>query len=66
MHPIALEPVGEVVITTLVDKSYDALMGDAGPAHRAPLPGSPVSGHGNSRRAAHYPGWSPSAASPRW
>ena len=39
VDPIALEPVDEVVITTLVDNSYDALMGDTGPAHRAPLPG---------------------------
>ena len=39
MDPIALEPVDEVVITTLVDNSYDALMGDTGPARRAPFPG---------------------------
>ena len=39
MDPIALEPVDEVVITTLVDNSYDALMGDTGAARRAPLPG---------------------------
>src|SRR5262249_5719292 len=31
----------EVVITTLVDNSYDALMGDMGPAHRAPMPLTP-------------------------
>ncbi len=37
MDPVALEPVDEVVITTLVDNSYDALMGDTGPAHRAPF-----------------------------
>jgi 7,8-dihydropterin-6-yl-methyl-4-(beta-D-ribofuranosyl)aminobenzene 5'-phosphate synthase len=30
-----LEPVDEVVITTLVDNSYDALMADVGPARRA-------------------------------
>ena len=35
MDPIALEPVDEVVITTLVDNSYDALMADVGPARRA-------------------------------
>jgi len=39
VDPIALEPVDEVVITTLVDNSYDTLMGDTGPARRAPLPG---------------------------
>jgi 7,8-dihydropterin-6-yl-methyl-4-(beta-D-ribofuranosyl)aminobenzene 5'-phosphate synthase len=34
VDPIALEPVDELTITTLVDNSYDALMGDTGPAHR--------------------------------
>ncbi len=38
VDPIALEPVDEVVITTLVDNSFDALMGDIGPARRAPFP----------------------------
>ena len=35
VDPITLEPVDEVVITTLVDNSFDALMGDVGPARRA-------------------------------
>ncbi|MEU7763970.1 MBL fold metallo-hydrolase [Nocardia sp. NPDC049190] len=35
VDPIVLEPVDEVVVTTLVDNSYDALMGDVGPARRA-------------------------------
>jgi 7,8-dihydropterin-6-yl-methyl-4-(beta-D-ribofuranosyl)aminobenzene 5'-phosphate synthase len=35
--PIALEPVDEVVVTTLMDNSYDALMGDTGPARRTPF-----------------------------
>ncbi|MDG5483230.1 MBL fold metallo-hydrolase [Mycolicibacterium gadium] len=34
VDPIALEPVDEITITTLVDNSYDALMGDVGPARR--------------------------------
>jgi 7,8-dihydropterin-6-yl-methyl-4-(beta-D-ribofuranosyl)aminobenzene 5'-phosphate synthase len=34
VDPIALEPVDEVVITTLVDNSYDGLLGDMGPARR--------------------------------
>jgi len=34
IDPIALEPVDEVVITMLVDNSYDALMSDMGPARR--------------------------------
>ena len=37
VDPISLEPVDEVVITTLMDNSYDALMGDMGPAQRARL-----------------------------
>ena len=41
IDPIPLTPVDEVVITTLVDNSYDALMGDTGPARRAPLAGMP-------------------------
>jgi 7,8-dihydropterin-6-yl-methyl-4-(beta-D-ribofuranosyl)aminobenzene 5'-phosphate synthase len=41
VDPIALEPVDEVVITTLMDNSYDALMGDTGPAHCTPFSGVP-------------------------
>jgi len=37
VDPIALEPVDEVVITTLVDNSYDGLMADVGPATRSRL-----------------------------
>ena len=37
VDPIALEPVDEVTITTLVDNSYDALMGDTPLARRAAL-----------------------------
>ena len=54
VDPIALEPVDEVVITTLVDNSYDALMGDTGPAHRAPLPGVASVRHRSSRRAVRF------------
>ena len=32
---IGLEPVDEVMITTLVDNSFDALLADAGPVRRA-------------------------------
>ena len=35
VDPVALEPVDEVVITMLVDNSFDALMSDVGPAKRA-------------------------------
>jgi len=34
IDPIALEPVDEAIITMLVDNSYDALMGNMGPAQR--------------------------------
>jgi 7,8-dihydropterin-6-yl-methyl-4-(beta-D-ribofuranosyl)aminobenzene 5'-phosphate synthase len=37
VDPINLEPVDEVVITTLVDNSYDGLLTDVGPARRAPI-----------------------------
>ena len=37
VDPIALAPVDEITITTLVDNSYDALMGDTGPARRIGL-----------------------------
>jgi 7,8-dihydropterin-6-yl-methyl-4-(beta-D-ribofuranosyl)aminobenzene 5'-phosphate synthase len=37
VDPIALEPVDDVLITTLVDNSYDGLMGDMGPARRTSL-----------------------------
>jgi 7,8-dihydropterin-6-yl-methyl-4-(beta-D-ribofuranosyl)aminobenzene 5'-phosphate synthase len=37
VDPIALAPVDEITITTLVDNSYDALMGDTGPARRTAM-----------------------------
>ena len=37
IDPIVLEPVDEVLITTLVDNSYDALMADSGAAQRMPF-----------------------------
>jgi 7,8-dihydropterin-6-yl-methyl-4-(beta-D-ribofuranosyl)aminobenzene 5'-phosphate synthase len=37
VDPIALEPVDELTVTTLVDNSYDGLMGDMGAARRAPM-----------------------------
>jgi 7,8-dihydropterin-6-yl-methyl-4-(beta-D-ribofuranosyl)aminobenzene 5'-phosphate synthase len=50
VDPIALEPVDEVVITTLMDNSYDALMIDAGVAHRTPFARTPAV------PAAHFEG----------
>jgi 7,8-dihydropterin-6-yl-methyl-4-(beta-D-ribofuranosyl)aminobenzene 5'-phosphate synthase len=37
VDPITLTPVDEVTITIMVDNSYDALLADIGPAHRAGL-----------------------------
>jgi 7,8-dihydropterin-6-yl-methyl-4-(beta-D-ribofuranosyl)aminobenzene 5'-phosphate synthase len=37
VDPIALEPVDEVVVTMLMDNSYDGLMADLGPGRRARL-----------------------------
>jgi 7,8-dihydropterin-6-yl-methyl-4-(beta-D-ribofuranosyl)aminobenzene 5'-phosphate synthase len=48
VDPIALQPVDEVVITTLVDNSYDGLMGDVGPARRVTL------ARGPRVRASHF------------
>jgi 7,8-dihydropterin-6-yl-methyl-4-(beta-D-ribofuranosyl)aminobenzene 5'-phosphate synthase len=41
VDPIRLEPVDEVVITMLVDNSYDGLMVDQGPARRAAMGATP-------------------------
>jgi 7,8-dihydropterin-6-yl-methyl-4-(beta-D-ribofuranosyl)aminobenzene 5'-phosphate synthase len=41
VDPIALEPVDEVTITSLVDNSYDGLMADMGPARRAAMGRTP-------------------------
>jgi 7,8-dihydropterin-6-yl-methyl-4-(beta-D-ribofuranosyl)aminobenzene 5'-phosphate synthase len=41
VDPIVLEPVDEVVVTTLVDNSYDGLMADMGPARRQPMARTP-------------------------
>ncbi|HET9690470.1 MAG TPA: MBL fold metallo-hydrolase [Acidimicrobiales bacterium] len=56
--PISLQPVDEVVVTTLVDNSYDALVGDVGPARRASPMRLPV----RSVPAAHYAEGSTAAA----
>lgn len=37
VDPVRLEPVDELVVTTLVDNTFDALMADHGPARRARL-----------------------------
>jgi 7,8-dihydropterin-6-yl-methyl-4-(beta-D-ribofuranosyl)aminobenzene 5'-phosphate synthase len=42
VDPIALAPVDQITITTLVDNSYDALMGDTGPARRVGMGRAPA------------------------
>ncbi|RBY81341.1 MBL fold metallo-hydrolase [Blastococcus sp. TF02-09] len=56
VDPIALEPVDDVVVTMLMDNSYDGLMTDVGPARRAPLGRLPTvpAPHFEERRT--YPG----------
>jgi 7,8-dihydropterin-6-yl-methyl-4-(beta-D-ribofuranosyl)aminobenzene 5'-phosphate synthase len=41
VDPIALEPVDELTVTSLVDNSYDGLMVDMGPARRAAMAQTP-------------------------
>ena len=67
VDPIVLEPVDEVMITTLVDNSYDALMADSGAAQRMPF-ARIRRGRGPAvrRGPGRSPGWSPSTGSPRW
>jgi 7,8-dihydropterin-6-yl-methyl-4-(beta-D-ribofuranosyl)aminobenzene 5'-phosphate synthase len=42
VDPITLEPVDEVVVTTLMDNSYDALLADGGVARRTPFARTPA------------------------
>ena len=42
VDPIELEPVDEVVVTTLMDNAYDALLGDTAIAHRTAFPATPT------------------------
>lgn len=41
IDPIVIEPVDKVVVTMLVDNSYDALMGDMASARRPSIAGGP-------------------------
>lgn len=66
VDPISLEPVDEVIITMLMDNSYDALMGDVGPARRAPLARIPRVAAQQFDEGKPAPGWSPSMASRHW
>ena len=66
VDPVTLEAVDEVVITMLVDNSYDGLMADMGPARRAAMGRTGRSRRASSCRAKRRPGWSPNTVSPRW
>ena len=65
IDPIGLEPVDEVVVTTLVDNVYDALLPDDERTTRASfgvgLAEAPQFEGGETRS-----GFGPSTASPRW
>jgi 7,8-dihydropterin-6-yl-methyl-4-(beta-D-ribofuranosyl)aminobenzene 5'-phosphate synthase len=66
VDPIALDPVDEIVITTLMDNSYDALMTDMGPARRTPFARIPGVSARSSLTDGQCPGWWPSTDSRRW
>jgi 7,8-dihydropterin-6-yl-methyl-4-(beta-D-ribofuranosyl)aminobenzene 5'-phosphate synthase len=56
VDPIALEPVDEVIVTTLVDNSYAGLMVDMGPAKRKPMGRTPPVPAGLFEEGATVPG----------
>ena len=56
VDPITLEPVDEVVVTVLVDNSYDGLLEDSGPARRARLADLPAEHAPQYEGLRTYPG----------
>ena len=56
VDPIALEPVDELTITTLVDNSYDALLVDDGPARRKGFAAAPTVPAATFDGGVTYPG----------
>jgi 7,8-dihydropterin-6-yl-methyl-4-(beta-D-ribofuranosyl)aminobenzene 5'-phosphate synthase len=56
VDPITLEPVDDVVVTMLMDNSYDGLMADAGPARRARLDRLPTVTAPHFEELRTYPG----------
>jgi 7,8-dihydropterin-6-yl-methyl-4-(beta-D-ribofuranosyl)aminobenzene 5'-phosphate synthase len=56
VDPIALESVDEVVVTVLVDNSYDGLMADLGPGRRARLDRLPTVPAPQFEEGRTYPG----------
>jgi 7,8-dihydropterin-6-yl-methyl-4-(beta-D-ribofuranosyl)aminobenzene 5'-phosphate synthase len=49
VDPIALEPVDDVVVTTLVDNVYDALLSSSGTITRAPFAAGTAQAPSSSR-----------------
>jgi 7,8-dihydropterin-6-yl-methyl-4-(beta-D-ribofuranosyl)aminobenzene 5'-phosphate synthase len=56
VDPISLQPVDEVVITVLMDNSYDGLMADVGPGRRARLDRLPTIPAPHYEEQRTYPG----------
>jgi 7,8-dihydropterin-6-yl-methyl-4-(beta-D-ribofuranosyl)aminobenzene 5'-phosphate synthase len=56
VDPITLEPVDEVVVTMLMDNSYDGLMADLGPGRRARLDRLPTITAPQFEERLTYPG----------
>ena len=56
VDPIALAPVDELVVTMLMDNSYDGLMADHGPARRARLDRLPTVAAPQYEELRTYPG----------
>jgi 7,8-dihydropterin-6-yl-methyl-4-(beta-D-ribofuranosyl)aminobenzene 5'-phosphate synthase len=56
VDPISLAPVDEVVVTMLMDNSYDGLMADHGPARRARLDRLPTVAAPQYEELRTYPG----------
>jgi 7,8-dihydropterin-6-yl-methyl-4-(beta-D-ribofuranosyl)aminobenzene 5'-phosphate synthase len=56
VDPIPLEPVDELVLTMLMDNSYDGLMADLGPARRAPMDRLPTVTAPQFEERRTYPG----------
>jgi 7,8-dihydropterin-6-yl-methyl-4-(beta-D-ribofuranosyl)aminobenzene 5'-phosphate synthase len=56
VDPISLQPVDEVVVTVLMDNSYDGLMADVGPGRRARLDRLPTIPAPHYEEQRTYPG----------
>ena len=66
VDPISLEPVDELTITMLVDNSYDGLLTDDGPAHRAAMGRTARVPAPQFTDGETVPGSWPSTGSRRW